>query len=557
MRTTFEQRARQERTANLPPAGDRTAPKPTPPAAHAPATTAQPQDAKASPQVRPTHAQPAVATLVTPDAPAPEQAPASPSVLFNNRGPDRTPTHPAILPTKERPTPPATPTFGAQLLATLDPDLVRLMLQGLTANELQGLPYFFPFWAHPHQLPPGGDWRTWVILGGRGAGKTRAGSEWVRAQVEGPRPRDPGRARRVALLAETIDQAREVMVFGDSGILACSPPDRRPQWIATRKMLLWPNGAQAQLFSASEPESLRGPQFDCAWADEFAKWKKADDAWDMLQFGLRLGDNPRCVVTTTPRDVPLLKTLLDAPTTQSTHAPTQANRAHLARGFLEEMERRYADTRLGRQELEGLLLEDTEGALWTQDLIDAAREDSAPKLDRIVVAVDPAVSTGKRSDSTGIVVVGAITQGPVKNWHAFVLEDATVQGASPDDWGRAVVRAARRHNACRVVAEVNQGGAMVEAVLRQIDPLLPVTSVRATEGKALRAEPVAALYEQGRVHHLRGANLSALEDQMTRMTVAGWRGRGSPDRLDALVWALHDAILAPSVAWRDPRMRQL
>jgi phage terminase large subunit-like protein len=361
----------------------------------------------------------------------------------------------------------------------------------------------------------------------------------------------------VALLAETIDQAREVMVFGDSGILACSPPDRRPDWIATRKTLLWPNGAQAQLFSASEPESLRGPQFDAAWADELAKWKKGQEAWDMLQFGLRLGDDPRCVVTTTPRDVPLLKDLLREPTTAQTQAKTHANKAYLARGFLQEIERRYADTRLGRQEIEGILLESVEGALWTQELIDAARADFAPALDRIVVAVDPAVSTGKRSDSTGIVVVGAVTQGAVKHWQAFVLEDATVQGASPDEWGRAVVRAARRHNASRVVAEVNQGGAMVEAVLRQIDPMLPVTSVRATEGKALRAEPVAALYEQGRVHHLKGANLGALEDQMTRMTVAGWKGRGSPDRLDALVWALHDAILAPSVAWRDPRIRAL
>jgi phage terminase large subunit-like protein len=375
--------------------------------------------------------------------------------------------------------------------------------------------------------------------------------------VEGPRPQDPGRARRVALLAETIDQAREVMVFGDSGILACSPPDRRPDWIATRKTLVWPNGAQAQLFSASEPESLRGPQFDAAWADELAKWKKGQEAWDMLQFGLRLGDDPRCVVTTTPRNAPLLKHLLDEPTTAKTQAKTHANRAYLARGFLDEIERRYADTRLGRQEIEGVLLEDVEGALWTSELIDAARADFAPPLDRIVVAVDPAVSTGKRSDSTGIVVVGAVTQGPVKTWQAYVLEDATVQGASPDEWGRAVVRAARRHNASRVVAEVNQGGAMVEAVLRQIDPMLPVTSVRATEGKALRAEPVAALYEQGRVHHLKGANLGALEDQMTRMTVAGWKGRGSPDRLDALVWALHDAILAPSVAWRDPRIRAL
>ena len=203
---------------------------------------------------------------------------------------------------------------------------------------LVALPYVFEFWALDHQLPPEGDWRTWVILGGRGAGKTRAGAEWVRAQVEGPAPLSPGRAGRVALIGETFDQVRDVMVFGDSGIVACAPPDRRPAWEATKRRLVWPNGATATAFSASEPEGLRGPQFDAAWADELAKWKKVDDAWDMLQFALRLGDHPRQVVTTTPRDVPILRRLLTLSSTVTTHAPTAANRANLAKSFLEEIE---------------------------------------------------------------------------------------------------------------------------------------------------------------------------------------------------------------------------
>lgn len=457
----------------------------------------------------------------------------------------------------EGPGRPAPATFGARLLAKADPDLLRYAVEGLSDSEALGLPWLFDFWALPHQLPPPGAWRSWVILGGRGAGKTRAGAEWVRSQVEGPRPRDPGRCRRIALLAETIDQAREVMVFGDSGIMACSPPDRRPLWHATRRMLEWPNGATAQLFSAHEPEALRGPQFDGAWADELAKWKKGEEAWDMLQFGLRLGSDPRCVVTTTPRTAPVLLDLLDRPGTAVTRATTFANRANLAPGFLEEMQARFQGTRLGRQELEGLILDDSDGALWTHAAIDRDRVDESPPLDRVVVAVDPAVSTGKSADATGIVVVGVSQKGDPRDWHAYVLEDATVQGASPDAWGRAVIEAARRHDAQRIVAEVNQGGALVETILRGIDPMVAYTPLRAEAGKSLRAEPIAALYERGRVHHLRHAGLGELEDQMTRMTAGGWRGKGSPDRLDALVWGLHEAMVIPGRSRSEPRVRTL
>jgi len=444
---------------------------------------------------------------------------------------------------------------GAGWLASATLDEVDAFLGGLGDNALMALPWLFEFWALPHQLAPDGAWKSWVIMGGRGAGKTRAGAEWVRAEVEGSGPHDPGRSRRVALVGETIDQVREVMVFGDSGILACSPPDRKPQWEAGRRRLVWPNGAIAQVFSAHEPESLRGPQFDAAWVDELAKWKKAEDTWDQLQFALRLGDHPRQVVTTTPRNVGVLKTILKNPSTVVTHAPTEANRAYLAASFLEEVRSRYEGTRLGAQELDGMLLEDVEGALWSTSMLETGRMDNAPKLDRIVVAVDPPVTGHAGSDECGIIVVGAVTDGPPQNWRAVVLEDASVTAASPDAWARAALAAMERHGADRLVAEVNQGGDLVETVIRQIDPLVPFRAVRATKGKAARAEPVAALYEQGRVRHLRG--LAKLEDQMCRMTTRGYDGKGSPDRLDALVWGVWELMIEPSSVYRRPQIRGL
>ncbi|WP_371227037.1 DNA-packaging protein [Roseovarius sp. 2305UL8-3] len=415
------------------------------------------------------------------------------------------------------------------------------------------LPYLFEVWAMDHQLPPEGDWRTWAVMGGRGAGKTRAGSEWVRSQVEGPRPTDPGKCKRLALIGETVDQVREVMVFGESGILACSPPDRRPEWQATRKCLIWPNGATAQVFSAHDPEGLRGPQFDGAWVDELAKWKKARATWDMLQFALRLGDHPQVCVTTTPRNVGVLKELLEQDTTVVTSAPTEANRAFLADSFLDEVRARYAGTRLGRQELDGILLDETDGALWTAGMLEEGRLTEAPELDRIVVAIDPPVTGKGTSDECGIVVAGAVTKGPVQDWRAYVLADATVSAASPTTWAKAAIRAMEQYGAEKLVAEVNQGGDLVATVIRQVDPLVPVKSVHASKGKAARAEPVAALYEQGRVHHVRG--LGDLEDQMCAMTAQGFEGRGSPDRVDALVWALHELMVEPAARWRQPQVR--
>ena len=429
-------------------------------------------------------------------------------------------------------------------------------LDALTEGELLALPWLFEFWALEHQVPPEGAWRTWVILGGRGAGKTRAGAEWVRAQVEGARPLDRGRCQRIALVGETIDQVREVIIFGESGILACSPPDRRPEWQATRKRLLWPNGATAQAFSAHDPEGLRGPQFDGAWVDELAKWKRARETWDMLQFGLRLGEDPRLCVTTTPRNIGILKDILAAPSTVMTSAPTEANRASLAESFLEEVRARYAGTRLGRQELDGVLVEVAEGALWTPAMLERCRVSTAPELDRVVVAIDPPVTGKSGSDDCGIVVVGALTRGPVQDWRAYVLADASVSAASPATWATAAIRAMEQFGAERLVAEVNQGGDLVEQVIRQVDPMVPFRAVHASRGKVARAEPVAALYEQGRVHHVQGGRgLRTLEDQMCAMTARGFEGRGSPDRVDALVWALTALIIEPAARWRRPQVR--
>ena len=440
---------------------------------------------------------------------------------------------------------------GALLIASEPVEVQERFLNELSEGAIGALPFLFEFWAHLHQLPPEGDWRSWVILGGRGAGKTRAGAEWVRAQVEGATPLAAGRRRSVALLGETYDQVREVMIFGDSGILAATPPDRRPTWVSTRRQLEWPNGARAVAYSASDPEALRGPQFDAAWADELAKWKTAEAAWDMLQFALRLGEHPQACVTTTPRNVAALKTLLALPSTVVTRAPTEANRVNLAESFLKEVKARYAGTRIGLQELEGELLTDVEGAFWTSDMLERGRVQDLPDLDRIVVGVDPAVGG---ADECGIVVVGAVTQGPPDTWRAYVLADRSIK-ASPMQWAEVAVAAFTEFTADRIIAEANQGGQMVAQTLRTVDAMVPVKLVHASRGKTVRAEPIAALYEQGRVKHVRG--LKGLEDQMVQMTRIGFAGKGSPDRVDALVWALHDLMIVAQQEYSRPGIRPL
>ncbi len=440
---------------------------------------------------------------------------------------------------------------------------------------MRAAPWLFELWGRAdHQLEPpstpdNAPWSTWAILGGRGSGKTRAGAEWVRAQVEGAKPDDPGRCRRVALLAETADQARDVMVLGESGLLAVTPPDRRPAFQVSRRRLVWPNGAEAHLFSASDPESLRGPQFDLAWSDELAKWRRAEAAWDMLQFGLRLDDlqggRPRQIVTTTPRRNPTLLRILEDPSTTATTAPTRANAANLAADFLARVERRYCGATLGRQELDGELILDPPGGLWPRALIDAARagyetdkagQGSRPQndrqnYDRIVVAVDPPITAHQGSDACGIIVAGVRIGESWEDRRAAVLADCSVQGASPNAWAARAASAYRQFQADRLVAEVNQGGDLVETVIRQTDPAIAFRAVRATRGKRVRAEPIAALYEQHRITHASGLDL--LEDQMCALTrfesralATPGQSRRSPDRVDALVWALTDLMLTPA-----------
>jgi len=393
-------------------------------------------------------------------------------------------------------------------------------------------------WAREDQLPPQHeDWFTWLLLGGRGAGKTRTGAEWIRALAE------TGAASRIALVGETYSDVREVMIDGESGLMAIPRVKWRPSYEASRRRLVWPNGATAQCFSAEDPEGLRGYQFDAAWSDELCKWRYADTAWSNLQLGLRLGERPRQVVTTTPRPTALIKRLMAADGTHLTRASTWANKANLAETFLSEITAVYQDTPLGRQELFGELVEDTAGALWRWSMIEACHVDHAPEMDRLVIAIDPPATAGAEADECGIIVAGCC--GGI----AYVLEDLSSRRLSPLDWGQRAVAACHRHKADRIVAEVNQGGDMVEAILRQVDPAVPVRAVRASRGKRVRAEPVAALYERGLVRHV--GSLTKLEDQLV-----SWTGEGaSPDRLDALVWALTDLMLGAKAP--DPTIRTI
>ncbi len=427
------------------------------------------------------------------------------------------------------------------------------LLRDFSAADLKRILGAWEFSARDDQWPPreaqaGGPWTVWLIMGGRGAGKTRAGAEWVRGMALGLPGFSEAPVGRMALVGETAADVRDVMIEGVSGILAIHGRDERPLWEPSRKRLIWPNGAVAQAFSAEDPESLRGPQFSAAWIDELAKWRYAEETFDMLQFGLRLGAHPRQVVTTTPRPVPILKRLLADPKTAVSRAATQANASNLAQDFLERIVARYHGTRLGRQELLGEMIEERSDALWTRDMLESAREAQAPTLIRIVVALDPPASSHKRADSCGLVVAGVDEAG-----HVHVLEDGTVSAARPGKWARAAVALYHKHEADALIAEVNQGGEMVEAVISEADPHVPVKQVRATRGKYLRAAPVAQLYEQGRVHHL--GSLAALEDEMCAFGPDGLDNGRSPDRLDALVWAVTALALQPQAP--QPSVRRI
>lgn len=400
--------------------------------------------------------------------------------------------------------------------------------------------------ALPHQKPPNEDWTVYLLLGGRGAGKTRAGAEWVLRFL-----RERKSPARVALVSETYADGREVMIEGDSGLARLGEERDRPKYHPSRRRLVWPNGSSAYVFSSEDPDGLRGHQFHAAWSDELCKWKHAEETWSNLQLALRLGERPRQVVTTTPRPTALLKRLLKAPGTFNAHAATYANAHNLSRAFLDEIAAAFEGTALGRQELEGELIEDVAGALWTRTMIETSRI-AAPQgfhasLDRIVVAVDPPATAGEGADECGIIVAGVLNgdDGSV----CYVIADRSAGGLSPRDWAARAVAAYHEFAADRIVVETNQGGDMARAVIRQIDENAAVRDVRASRGKRLRAEPVAALYEQGRVRHV-GA-FPALEDQMATFTGAGGK---SPDRLDALVWAVTDLMLKRDGAPRVNRI---
>lgn len=429
------------------------------------------------------------------------------------------------------------------------------LLTGFDGTALDKIGREWRYFARDDQLPPDqrglpADWRTWLILGGRGAGKTRAGSEWVRAIAVGL-PYSEHTATRIALVGETFADIRRVMIEGASGLLAVHPDDERPKWEPSLGRLTWPSGAIAEVFSATEPDGLRGPQFDAAWCDELAKWPEPEKAWDMLQLALRLGENPRAVVTTTPRPIPLLRQLIEDAATVTTRARTADNRDNLAPGFVDLMMRRYAGTALGRQELDGEIIDERAGALWRRDWIDQPRvaptEELRASLQRVVVAVDPPVTATATSDACGIVVAGLGGDG-----RGYVLADRTVQGREAHVWARAVLAAYTEFMADRIVAETNQGGDLVAIILRQSHRNVPVRQVRATRGKWLRAEPVAALYAEGRVIH--AGSFPALEDEMCAFGADGLARGRSPDRLDALVWALTDLMLD---AAPEPMLRRL
>lgn len=404
-------------------------------------------------------------------------------------------------------------------------------MSSLSDAEKAELAYKWEFWARPNQLPPPGNWNVWLVLAGRGFGKTRMGSEWVRKLAHD----NPG--CRIALVAETAADARDVMIKGDSGLLACDPTLSEDSWSPTNRCLTWPNGSKAFTYNGTTPDQLRGPQHHFAWVDELAKFEYMQDAWDQMLFGLRLGRHPQVLVTTTPRPLPLIKKLVAQEDTYVTRGATLDNKANLAENTVKALYERYGNTRLGRQELEGEILGDIPGALWRREDIDNARQNQAPEdLERVIVAVDPAASSHEGSDESGVVVVG-MARDSDGYARGYVLEDGSLKG-TPEEWARRAVHLFRKWQADKIVAEKNNGGEMVASVLKAVDRSLPVKLVHASRGKIVRAEPISALYEQGRIHHV--GRFDELEDQMCAFSVDNVRNSstGSPDRVDALVWGL-------------------
>ena len=422
------------------------------------------------------------------------------------------------------------------------------MINSLTEAQQHFLRWSWEERARPDQLAPAGTWKTWLVLAGRGFGKTRSGAEWVRQMACGDTPLSKGLAGRFAIVAETAADARDVLVEGESGILRVHPPDFRPLYEPSKRRLTWPNGATATLYNGREPDQLRGPQFDCAWVDELCKYRYPQEAWDMLQFALRLGDDPRQMITTTPRPIALLKMIIADPMTVTTRGRTLDNADNLAPSFLEQVQRRYAGTRLGQQELDAAILDDAPDALWRRaqlddDRIGRGRDGeytrrgqpfNLPDMQRVIVAVDPATEAGGegmegQGAETGIIVAGLGIDG-----RGYVLDDLSCN-LGPDGWARVAVSGYDRHRADAIVVEKNQGGAMVAQTIRSVRNGVPIIEVTASRGKVTRAEPISALYTQGRISHL--GTWQELEDQMCVFTAFGIVGGTTGDRVDALVWA--------------------
>tara|TARA_R100000664_G_scaffold16668_1_gene25479 strand:+ start:3464 stop:4738 length:1275 start_codon:yes stop_codon:yes gene_type:complete len=393
-----------------------------------------------------------------------------------------------------------------------------------------------PLNARAKQIAPEGDWTTWLILAGRGFGKTRTGAEWVRERVES------GLSKRIALIGKTPADCRDVMIEGESGLISISPPWNKPRYEPSKRRVTWPNGAIAQTFSSYEPDQLRGSQFDTAWCDELASWEYPEDTWDNLMFGLRLGSKPQVCVTTTPKPIKLLIALKEAKTSTITRGSSYENQDNLNQQFFDSILAKYENTRTGLQEIYAEILEESEGALWKRDWFDESRLGRAPEeMERVVVAIDPAVTANKNSDETGIIVAGKDSNGKF-----YVLDDGSGK-YSPAGWSQKVIKMFNQYQCDRVIAEVNNGGQLVEHTLRTESEDVPYKSVHASRGKRTRAEPIAALYEQRKVHHV--GKFASLEDQLCNWEATS--GEKSPDRLDALVWALTELSGAgnPSIRW--------
>jgi len=428
------------------------------------------------------------------------------------------------------------PSLNVSSIARLPQEKIRTVLKSLTDEECEQLLHDWTFLARPEQLPPDSNWQTWLVLAGRGFGKTRTGAEWVRAQVKSG-------LKRIHLIAPTASDARDVMVEGESGLLSvCWAGDKdchgnemgRPTYEPSKRRVTWANGAVATTFSAEEPERLRGPQCEAIWADELGAWKYLADTWNMATFGNRLGPNPRTCVTTTPKPLKILRDLASHPRTIITGGSTYDNAANLASTFLDKIRADYEGTRLGRQEIYADLLDEAEGALWTRDMVEKAHyRGEMPDMKRVVIAIDPAITAKEESDETGIIACGL----GVDNL-GYVLRDLSGR-YSPDGWARQAITLAKELKADRIVAEGNQGGDMVRHTIETQWRNAPITIVHASRGKAARAEPVAALYEQGRIRHMGG--FPDLEDQL--VTWEPLSGMPSPDRLDALVWGFTELII--------------